>query len=68
LGEYEIRITDGNRHTILAIVHLNDNAAVRQAERMAEGKPFEVWRGMDCIYGTVRSHHSEPGEMPSPPV
>jgi hypothetical protein len=65
MGEYEIRITDGNRHTILAVVHLNDHAAIRQAKKLAEGKPCEVWRGMDCIYGTssnfkVADHATSP--------
>jgi hypothetical protein len=29
------------------------HAAVRMAERIAQGQPFEVWRGMECIYSAT---------------
>jgi hypothetical protein len=53
---YEIRILgQGHGDIIIEVVHLNDNAAVRSARKMAEGKPFEVWRGLDCVYGGARN-------------
>jgi hypothetical protein len=51
MRSYEIRIlSEGNRHTVIEVMHLNDNAAVRSARKIAEGEPFEVWRDLDCIY------------------
>ena len=54
MDEYEIRILrdDGSTALIAAGTHLNDNAAIRSARKLARAHKFEVWRGMDCIYGT----------------
>jgi hypothetical protein len=51
MHEYEIRILhdDGTPALICEEVQLNDQAAIRSASRMALGRPFEVWRGLDCI-------------------
>ncbi len=49
---YEIRILSENQ-TIIESAFLNDHAAVRAAQKFAAGKPFEVWRGLDCIYGAA---------------
>jgi hypothetical protein len=66
MQEYEIRIvSEGNRHTVIEVRHLNDNAAVRSAKKLADGRPFEVWRDLDCVYGTA-SLPREPGNNASP--
>jgi hypothetical protein len=54
MNQFEIRVMDDDGRTalILAAIHLNDNAAVRSGQIIAHGRKFEVWRGMDCIYGT----------------
>jgi hypothetical protein len=56
MQEYEIRILHADRTTdaVLEVRHLNDNAAIRSARKIAEARPFEVWRGLDCIYGAGR--------------
>jgi hypothetical protein len=53
MHEYEIRIfrSPGSAAIISAEIQLNDNAAIRSARKLAEGRTFEVWRGMNCIYG-----------------
>ena len=53
MQEYEIRIlrADKTTDTVLEVAHLNDNAAIRSARKIAESRPFEVWRDVDCIYG-----------------
>lgn len=56
MREYEVRIlrSDLTSAMLIELMHLNDHAAVRAAKKMAEGRPFEVWCGLDCIYdGTV---------------
>ena len=71
---YEVRVFDENGKTqlIAAEVGLNDNAAIRSGRAIAAGKHFEVWRGMDCIYGlesppqTVRGKQTIPIDL-SPP-
>lgn len=62
---YEIRFlrADHSPATIMEVMHLNDNAAIRAAKKMAEAKPFEVWRGLDCIYG----RHPTERPLPWPP-
>jgi hypothetical protein len=48
-------------------MHLNDAAAVRSAEKMADGQPFEVWRDLDCIYGTAKPFQKlKAGTSPNP--
>jgi len=50
---YEVRILrpDGRAALITAESHWNDDAAIRSAKKIARGRQFEIWRGMDCIYG-----------------
>jgi hypothetical protein len=50
---YEIRVLedDGKTSLIASEVLISDNAAIRSGQGMAAGRKFEVWRGMDCIYG-----------------
>jgi hypothetical protein len=33
------------------MMHLADTAAIRAAKKLAEARPFEVWRDLQCIYG-----------------
>jgi hypothetical protein len=53
MHEYEIRILRADRttNTVIEVMHLNDDAAIHAAKKFAEARPFEVWRGLDCIYG-----------------
>jgi hypothetical protein len=50
---YEIRVLkDHSRSTaIIAQRYISDHAALRAAQHFAQGHRFEVWRGIDCIYG-----------------
>lgn len=73
MQNYEIRILRDDFRTdiIMQMTHLNDNAAIRAARKFAEARPFEVWRGMDCIYGRPGSelqsaHVPMTGQRPRP--
>lgn len=51
MREYEIRVlSSGHATVIIEQTHLSDHAAVRSARKFAGNLPFEVWRGLDCIY------------------
>jgi hypothetical protein len=53
MPNYEIRIRcHGRGRTHLEILYLNDSTAIRAAEILAAGRPFEVWRGVTCIHHT----------------
>ncbi len=56
MHEYQFRILRYDLTTSLMTeeVHLSNNAAFRAARKLANGRPFEVWRGMDCIFGPAR--------------
>ena len=66
MQEYEIRIlrADKSTATVIEVMHLNDNAAIRSARATANGHPFEVWRGLDCVYG--RDYPGRPPAQPPP--
>ncbi len=53
MDQYEIRIMrdDGGTSLIVAAIQLDDNAAIQAARKLARAHKFEVWRGMECIYG-----------------
>jgi len=53
MHEYEIRLLKADRTTDTNIVmmYLTDVEAVRAARKIAEARPFEVWRDLECIYG-----------------
>ena len=57
MHEYEIRILRADRTTdaILEVVHFDDHAAIRAAKKLAEARPFEVWRDLNCIFGRAQS-------------
>jgi len=63
LYEYEISIwSDCQARPVLKVIHLNDYAAVRAGRKYADGKPFEVWRGPQCVYGdTLREIRAPTG-------
>jgi hypothetical protein len=66
MEDYEIRIlSEGHTQTVIEALHLNDHAAIRAAQKYAGGKPFEVWRGLDCIYSPPASPHP-PAIPPTP--
>jgi len=54
--EYEIRIlqSDGSPSILTAQIYLSDQSAIQAARRMALGRQFEVWRGMECITGMAK--------------
>jgi hypothetical protein len=59
MHEYEIRLLSfGQASIIVEEVHLNHAAAIRAARKMSHGRPFEVWRGLECISGVA--------ELPKP--
>lgn len=62
MHQYEIRILrdDGSTAVIAADLQLDDDAAMRSARRIARGRRFEVWRGMDCIQPATASVQTEP--------
>jgi hypothetical protein len=67
MHEYEIRIlSEDEAIAVIEVIHLNDHAAVRAGRKFAGGKAYEVWRGIDCIYGTGRGGDiSESAKLPS---
>ena len=57
MTNYEIRIIrkSDNTHLLVTSNLMGDHAAVRRARLLAgDGDLVEVWRGMTCIYSTVR--------------
>lgn len=52
MHEYQIRIFDigGNPLLVAEEIHLRDRTAINAAHRQARGRPYEVWRGQDCIF------------------
>jgi len=56
MHEYEIRVlSSGHAALIAEEIHLNDDAAIRSARKLAGDRPFEVWRGVDCIYAPAKA-------------
>lgn len=75
MQEYEICIlhNDGSRSMIAIEILFSDHAAVRSAQRLAQGRKFEIWRGSDCIYGhtagpVLRSSRAHSDDKPTSPV
>jgi hypothetical protein len=52
MDDYEIRILNSQHKTaaLIAMLEPSDDFAIRSAERIANGRPVEVWRDLDCIY------------------
>jgi hypothetical protein len=58
--EYEVRILiEGRTRALIELNHINDFAAVRSATKLADGKAFEVWRGLDCIYSKKTNRNQD---------
>jgi hypothetical protein len=55
MQEYETRILNVDRTPALLMtsMHLNADAAIKTARRVATGRPFEVWRDDECVYAAV---------------
>lgn len=70
MREYEFKICrfDGTVSLTIAATHLNADAAICAASRLAAGKPFEVWDQQRCIYTSLVSvpRIPEPPAKPAP--
>ena len=66
MHEYEIRIlrADRSTDTVMEMIYLNDQSAIRSAKKLAEARPFEVWRDLKCIHG--RPPKRRPPTSPPP--
>jgi hypothetical protein len=54
MNHYEIRIMEnGHTRLLIEVTRPDDGAAVRAGVKFAAGKHFEVWRGLDCVYGSL---------------
>ena len=65
MHEYEIRILRADRttDTIIEMLYLTDQAAIRGARKLAEARSFEVWKDLNCIHG--RKGKQPPCDSPS---
>lgn len=54
MAQYEVLILGENAkaRTYIETQHGDDQEAVRSALRIANGRPFEVWRDLTCIHRT----------------
>ena len=66
MREYEICVLkdDGSASILATEMQLNDNAAIRSAQKLAQGRRFQVWAGDDCIYGLTAKPPN--GSRPNP--
>jgi hypothetical protein len=66
--EYEIRVLSaGHTITVIEEFHFSDHSAVRSAKKFAGNQPFELWRGLDRVYGTPNAGRDpKAGHSPSP--
>jgi DNA-binding transcriptional regulator/RsmH inhibitor MraZ len=58
MNDYEIRIVSqiDNAQLVVSAKLLSNHAAIRRAKILAgEGDMVEVWRGMRCVYSTMRA-------------
>ena len=57
---YQIHIFEalGSPAEVTAEIQRDDIEAIRSARRLAQGRPFEVWNGLQCISGraTLEKH------------
>ena len=67
MREYEIRVlSSGHVALIVEEIHFNDHAAIRSARKYAGDRPFEVWRGVDCIYAPAKTPPTNAGPDHAP--
>jgi hypothetical protein len=52
MHEYQIRVLaqDGRLSVFYSNLHLGDAPAIAAGRRIASGRSFQVWRGMQCVY------------------
>jgi hypothetical protein len=56
MHEYQIRVlSSGHPIVIDDAMHPDDHAAMKSARTLAGDRPFEVWRGLDCIYAPPKT-------------
>jgi hypothetical protein len=67
MHEYEIRVLngDGSTNIVLQEVHLNTDAAITKARRLAQKRLFEVWCDDRCVYAARKEAPPE-GHPPRP--
>ena len=54
--EYQIRVlSSGHPIVVDDVMHVSDHAAVKSGRDLAGDRPFEVWRGLDCIYAPPKT-------------
>ena len=65
---YEFRMLNsaGTIKSATQEAHITDILAIRAARRIATGDPFEVWRGITCIY-PAGLLPAKPTSAPGPP-
>jgi hypothetical protein len=65
---FEIRIlkADGSLSMATEQIHLNADAAVRAARRLAASRPFEVWSEHRCVYSSTAVPEPEPPPLGQP--
>ena len=56
MPQYEILILskDARRQAYIEAQHGSDQDVVLSAMRIADGRPFEVWRDQTCVYRVPR--------------
>lgn len=54
MHEYEIRVLNNRLSTslIMKTVQPSDGSAINTGRKIADGQPFEVWRELQCVYGS----------------
>jgi hypothetical protein len=53
LFEIHILKPNGGTAVIATEAHLDAHSAIRSAMRLACGRQFEVWKGVECIFGAA---------------
>jgi hypothetical protein len=65
---YEIRIlpgAPGNGPTLIEASYVSDYSAIRSAQTIANGRGFEVWRGLECIFARNKPAPAFPTDRPA---
>ena len=56
MHDYEIRVlSSGHAISVVEVRQLNDHTAIRSGRKIAADRPFQVWKGIECIYGRSRT-------------
>jgi hypothetical protein len=64
---YEIRVLNDDLTTkaIVAQQYMNDGAAIRSARQYADPHDCEVWRGLTCVWHSMREKRRRDLEAPA---